>query len=115
MNPFAQGTRVKFRLTKDAKSMEGDAVAFSQFGVGMGLAFASVAPDQHVVLDRWLAELRGEVAPAVHSLDETKDAHAACSLKTESDYALEELLVVLMRKGVLSEQEGEPLLRRLLR
>jgi hypothetical protein len=96
--------------------MEGDAViAFSQFGVGMGLAFAAVAPDPYLVLDRWLAELRGEVAPAVHSLEETKNARAACSLKTEFDYALEERLVVLMRKGLPSEQEGEPILQRLLR
>lgn len=116
MNSFPPGTKVVVRMTKEGESVEADAVvACSQVGVGMGLTLTTVAPGHRTVLDRWFAELRGEVKPAPHTLSEVKDVQAANTSKTETEYALEELLVTLMRKGLLSEQEGEPILRRLLR
>ncbi len=119
MNSFPPGTKVQLRMTKDGKSVEADAVvAFSQVGVGMGLSLTTIAPGHRAVLDHWFAELRGEVGPAPHTLDEVKevkDIRASNLLKTETEYALEELLVALMRKGLLNEEEGEPILRRLLR
>jgi hypothetical protein len=116
MNSFPPGTKVEVRLTKDGKSVEADAVvACSQVGVGMGLSLTTIAPGHRAVLDHWFAELRGEVSPVLHTLDEVKDDQVSNTSKTETDYALEELLVMLMRKGLLSEEEGEPILRRLLR
>lgn len=116
MNSFAPGTKVQLRITKGGKSVEADAVvACSQVGVGMGLTLTTIAPGHRAVLDRWFAELRGDVSPAPSTLDAVKDGRASSTLKTESDYALEELLVILMRKGLMTEEEGEPILRRLLR
>lgn len=116
MNSFAPGTKVRLRITKEGKSVEADAVvACSQVGVGMGLTLTTIAPGHRAVLDRWFAELRGDANPEPSTLDPVKDVRASSTLKTESDYALEELLVILMRKGLMTEEEGEPLLRRLLR
>jgi hypothetical protein len=114
MNSFPTGTKVQLRLTKDGKSVEADAVvACSQVGVGMGLALLSVAPGHRAVLDRWLVELSG-ASSAPHTLDEIKiEEPRPDASKTASEYALEELLVALMRKGLLTEEEGEPILRRL--
>jgi hypothetical protein len=115
MNSFPPGTKVQMRMTKDGRSIEADAVvAYSQVGVGMGLSLTTVAPGHRAVLDHWYAELRGEVRPAPHTLNEVKEVQASNILQTETDYALEELLVALMRKGLLTEEEGEPILRRLL-
>jgi hypothetical protein len=116
MNSFSPGTKVQLRMTKEGKSVEEDAVvACSQVGVGMGLSLTTIAPGHRALLDHWFAEVRGEVSPALHMLDKAKDVQALSILKTETDYALEELLVTLMRKSLLSEEEGEPILRRLLR
>jgi len=116
MNSLPPGTKVQLRMTKEGKSVEADAVvACSKVGIGMGLSLTTVAPGHRALLDHWFAELRGEVSPAPHTLHEIKDVQASTILKTDADYALEELLVVLMRKGLLSEEEGEPILRLLLR
>jgi PilZ domain len=116
MNSFSPGTKVRLRMTKEGESVEADAiVACSQVGVGMGLSLTTVAPGHRAVLDHWFAELRGEISRAPHTMDEVNDVQAPNTSKTETDYALEELLVTLMRKGLLSEEEGKPILRRLLR
>jgi hypothetical protein len=115
MNSFPPGTKVRLRMTKTGKSVEADAVvACSQVGVGMGLSLTTVGSGHRAVLDHWFAELRGEVSSVPHSLDEFRDLQGSDTLRTETDYALKELLVTLMRKGLLSEEEGEPILRRLL-
>ena len=80
----------------------------------MGLAFSSVEQEQFLVLEKWFAESRAERAPEPHTLDENESL--SCGRKNEGElrYAFEELLLQLMRKGVLDEEEGEPILRRLL-
>jgi hypothetical protein len=81
----------------------------------MGISLSTVASGHRATLDQWCAELRGEISPAPQSLTEFSEVQAPNILKTETEYAMEELLVTLMRKGLLSEEEGEPILRRLLR
>jgi hypothetical protein len=38
--------------------------------MGMGLSFSEIEPGQLAVLERWLAELSGEVAPEPKALKE---------------------------------------------
>jgi hypothetical protein len=116
VSSFTPGTKVQLRMTKDGNFVEADAVvAYAEHGVGMGLTLTIIAPGHRAVLDDWLAELRGDVSPARHMLDKDRDGLRSNSVKTESDHALEELLVILMRKGLMTQEEGEPILRRLLR
>jgi hypothetical protein len=51
---------VKLRITSEKRSFEAHAdVVYSKTGMGMGLAFTTVEPEQLNILDRWLAELSG--------------------------------------------------------
>lgn len=115
MSPFPQGTDVQLRLTTQEKSFNTKArVTYSLFGVGMGLGFTAVGPEQLSILEKWFAELRGELQPELRLADEEQPPYRATA-NTEEHYVLEELLVLMMRKGVLTEEEGEPMLHRLLR
>jgi hypothetical protein len=115
MSPFPAGSFLQIRLTKDGHSFDTRAhVTYCQPGVGMGLEFTPADPKQLGIVKTWLAEARGDSKQSRYSLEEIVHECGETNLKTEVHYAIEELLVVLMRKGILSEEEGEPILRRLL-
>ncbi len=87
--------------------------------MGMGLAFTTVEPDQLWVLEKWLGRLSGELPPELHEPDsgETfmhEPVHQA-SQSAEPGFVLNELIITLMRKHVLSETEGKQLLQKLVR
>jgi Ribonuclease G/E len=57
LNPVPQGSRIRLRITHHDEIFEaiGSVVYVSQ-GLGMGVVFVEVAPEQRARLDRWLAE-----------------------------------------------------------
>jgi hypothetical protein len=115
MNPFPTGTVIHLRLMKDGKSFLTDAtVEYCAVGMGMGLRFTAVAPEGHLTLEKWIHEVGGEVPPETYALEQDERVLSENNVN-EQHYALEELLIVLMRKGLLTEEEGEPILRRLIR
>src|SRR5215475_6433187 len=58
--PFPVRTGVKIRITREKKSFIADAkVVSSKLGMGMGLQFTQVEPQQLCVLEQWLGELNG--------------------------------------------------------
>ncbi len=116
LNPFAAGTVIKIRLTKDEVTLEADAkVTFSQVGMGMGVAFISAIPRQFRIFQKWLNELTGESLPEPEPPERPEtDAVVANSTKNP-DFVLRELLIALMTKGVLSRAEGEAMLHKLHR
>lgn len=62
MNPLPAGTEIHLRFTKNGRSFHWKArVIYCQVGVGMGLLFTEIAPAQRSVLERWFAELRGDL------------------------------------------------------
>jgi PilZ domain len=118
IGPFPPGTPLVVRINRDGLTLtiEGK-VAFSQPGMGMGLSFTKAAPDQHTLLDQWIAELSGEAV-------ETPDAVAAVVGQQEAPakavegqpmFVLNELILLLLQKGVLSDTEGKALLQKLLK
>ncbi len=121
ISPFTVGTEVKLRITKDASSFSSQAkVVYSSVGMGMGLAFTVIEPEQRWILEKWLAELRGEPSPEPESLEEPKSgpiveqSETADSTRSEQSYVLNELIIALMRKRVLTDAEGKALLQKLL-
>jgi hypothetical protein len=79
--------------------------------------FTAIEPEQLPVLDRWLGELSGEVRPEpLAAKQETPSAKAAADQapSQEQNYVLNELIIALMRKNVLSDSEGKALLQKLL-
>jgi hypothetical protein len=118
-SPFPLNTGVRIRITRDKAAFMADAkVVSSKVGMGMGLQFTSIEPQQMGVLEKWIGELSGTapLEPAgMTMLDEhgqtaSKNGHAP----KEAGYVLNELLLALMRKGVLTEEEGKTMLLRLL-
>ena len=115
LNPFAAGTAVQVRLTRESESFEAEGtVVHAQSGFGMGVAFTAVNPDQLEVLRKWLGELTGELPPSL----ETPPAEAAARRPLEQkELRILNKLISLMKmsKRVISESEGEELLRDLFR
>lgn len=121
---FPIGTNVSLRLTNGNKKFEGRArVVYEAAGSGMGLAFTAVEPDQLWVLEKWLGALSGELVPELHEHEEDTSemvvhdtvASRGPSANSEHGFVLNELIIALMRKRVLSESEGKQLLQKLMR
>jgi hypothetical protein len=96
-------------------------VIFAQPGMGMGLAFADAEPDQQIILDNWIAELSGEpiAKPGLSSADAgaspSGNRESARVSENQPLYVVNELILLLLQKGVLTETEGKSLLQKLLK
>jgi hypothetical protein len=119
-SPFPLKTPVKIRITREKLSFTAEAkVVSSKIGMGMGLAFTAIESHENRVLDKWIGELSGS-APL--ELDApTLDPHLAVPPRNgthvvakETGYVLNELIIALMRKGTLTDEEGKTMLLRLL-
>ncbi len=116
LNPLPVGSVVKIRLTKESQSFVAQAkVVYAMSGLGMGLAFTSADPEQLWTLQRWITEL-GRTSVTEPEVREQAERNAPeKSSKNEQYYVLNELIISLMRKGVLTDAEGKAMLEKLLR
>ena len=121
ISPFAVGAELKVLIIKDANSFAAQArVVYSITGMGMGVMFTAIEPEQRWMLEKWLAELRGE-SSAELEVEGPKNGEVvlpsgtAKSANSEQTFVLNELIVALMRKRVLTDAEGRALLQKLLR
>jgi hypothetical protein len=92
-------------------------VFYASSGMGMGLGFTRIEPERLKVLELWLAELSGEAPREVKALqfeDHPLEGNQA-STGNEQRYVLNELIVTLIRKLVLTDAEGKALLQKLMR
>lgn len=107
---------VLLRLTMEQKSFEAPAkVVCSMIGMGMGLAFTSIEPEQLWVLESWLERLSGEIVPERKPTALPPEASPPLqNASPEPGYVLNELINTLMRKRVLTEEEGKALLKKLM-
>lgn len=119
-SPFPVGTAVIVRLTMEQKSFQANAsVTYSMPGMGMGLAFTAAEPNQVWVLKQWIGELSGEkprdLAPVQPpKKEEPQEENSQPGAGSESVFVLNELIISLMRKKILTESEGKLLLKKLL-
>ena len=112
INPFPVGTPVTLRLTYAGRTFQvQSAVVYAHAGMGMGIAFTQVRPDQLEVLQAWVGQLSGEGEPLV------EQAAAASNepLHRNERHVLNQLISLLIRKNLLTETEGAALLRELFR
>jgi hypothetical protein len=119
MSPLGVNSEVKIRIVHQDRTFVAQAkVVFAAAGMGMGLMFTVIDPEQSPVLERWLAELSGEVRPDPLVAEQERPDQKAAADKApsqEQNYVLNELIIALMRKNVLSDLEGKALLQKLLR
>ncbi len=58
LNTLPTGTRLRLTISRDQGTFTTNAkIIYAQEGMGMGMVFVDVAPDQLKILDAWLAEL----------------------------------------------------------
>jgi hypothetical protein len=121
ISPFNNGAELNIRITKNANSFSSQArVVYSSPGMGMGLMFTVIEPEQRWILEKWLAELRGDpssetnvaLEPQHGGMPEQSQPPKASN--SEHSYVLNELIIALMRKRVLTDAEGKALLQKLL-
>jgi hypothetical protein len=89
---------------------------YAQQGMGIGLAFTTVEPDQLWVLEKWLGALSGQLPPELTEEEpaERSVLEPASNGSAEPGFVLNELIIALMRKRVLNESEGKQLLQKLV-
>ncbi len=119
MSPFAVGADVRVIVTKDDLVFAAKGrVLYSTGGMGMGLSFTEIEASQRPVLERWIAELSGEAAPepkaAAAKSESEPESPSAESRIDEQRYVLNELIITLIRKRVLTDAEGKSLLQKLM-
>jgi PilZ domain len=114
INPFPVGADVKIRIVRDNLSFVAMAqVFYAMTGFGMGLGFTKIEPERQAILDRWLAELSGESLREVKALEDDEPVAREASAESEARFVLNELIVTLMRKQMLTEPEGKAMLKKL--
>ena len=112
MSPLAVGAVVHVKLVRDKRVFEARArVNNSHPGVGMGLWFTEVLrQDQQALLEFWIAQLSGRSPGEFEAKPESAREREA---PRPRDPVLAKLIALLVRKGYLTEAEGQELLREL--
>jgi hypothetical protein len=114
MSPFPLGSQVKLRIMKNKKPFIAQAsVAYAAEGMGMGLKFTELEPPQILMLEKWLSELSGASPPDDEVSEEDSLGTAGEISSNESSYVLNEVIIALMRKGILTDGEGKAMLHKL--
>jgi hypothetical protein len=89
-------------------------VAYSSGGMGMSVRFTARDPDQILLLEKWLGELSGTLPFDDEAADEGLPAQSSHANGNETSYVLNELIIALLRKRVLSDGEGKTMLQKLI-
>jgi hypothetical protein len=115
LSPFAVGTVVRVRLENDLKEFEAMAlVAYSSVPMGMGLRFTDIQAEHEAILNSWVVKLSGgkSFSPEVIATSpESETLPGAANLRS----VLNELIYLMVRKKVISENEGAGLIRQMFR
>jgi hypothetical protein len=115
LSPFPVDAVVRVRLEHDLKEFEATAlVAYSSVPMGMGLTFTEIQAEPLAVLKAWVAKLNGG-----HSLEPEASATgpeggilaAVENVRT----ILKETIHLMIRKKIISENEGAGLMRKMFR
>jgi hypothetical protein len=115
LSPFAVGAVVRIRLERDTREFEAAAVvAYAHVSMGMGLAFTEIKREHQGVLRSWIADLSGEPAPEPAAPVAEPETGA---IETEANMrlVLNELIYLLVRKKIITENEATGLLRQMFR
>jgi hypothetical protein len=105
LTPFEVGTKVRVSARRDKALFEAlGTVVYSQGGLGMGIAFSALGPEQQAILDQWLGDTN-------ESSREPRVAHGSLDKKISSApgnerAVLARLVQLMISKGVISEAEG---------
>jgi hypothetical protein len=61
LKPWQPGTKVRIKISHRGENFTAlGKVAYARQNVGMGIAFSKIEPNDQLVLDKWVAELRDQ-------------------------------------------------------
>jgi hypothetical protein len=113
ISPFDVGTDVKMRIIKDDKWFSAHGrVLYSTVGMGMGLFFTKILPEDVVVLENWLAQSCGEAPPVPATKGDVRQESSEIG-QDEIRNFLGELITTLVKKRTLTDEEGKTMLKKL--
>jgi PilZ domain len=117
ISPFAVNAAIILTVTHEGRTFKTKAkVVYSLNGMGMGMMFTTMEPDQARVLDGWLAELGGliHLEPNAAKPDAPEAVvEAAPVVDQELRDIVRELIVVLSRKSIVGDVEAMAMMRKL--
>ena len=115
LSPFAVGAVVRIHMKRDAREFEAAAiVSYAHVSMGMGLAFTEIKREHQDVLRSWIADLSGEQAPDP-AASATEPESGAIEANANVQLVLHELITLLVRKKIITENEAVGFLRQMFR
>jgi hypothetical protein len=115
LSPFAVGAVVRIHMKRDAREFEAAAVvAYAHVSMGMGLSFTEIKREHQDVLRSWIADLSGEQAPEP-AASATETETGAIEANANVQLVLHELITLLVRKKIITENEAVGFLRQMFR
>jgi hypothetical protein len=113
LTPFAVGSGVRVRLSRENREFEAGAViTYARVPLGMGMRFTEASRKHKAVLNAWIAELSGGRTP-VTADSAAENESAVCEDNANMLIVLNQLIALLVRKKVLTENESVGLLRKM--
>jgi len=106
--PVASNVHVVLYRGKETLEAPG-AVVYSQSGLGMGIAFGHLSPEQTAMLERWLSELSTPHEQHSAAVPSAKAHHE--EPRPSDDSVAVRLIYLLVGKGLLTESDASSLLR----
>jgi hypothetical protein len=112
INVFSPGTRIEINIRHANLHFEATGtVVYSLPGMGMGISFNAIEPSMTSILKRWIAQLRGDIAP-VEAAPEVQ--RVIQNYPRVERHILGRLIGLMMQKNMLTAYEGTELLKELL-
>lgn len=113
LSPFSVGSAVRIRIERDLNGFEAEAiVAYAHVSMGMGLAFTAIKVEHQGVLRSWIADLSGEQPPKLDVAPAGPEA-GLLGANEKLRQVVNELVNLMVRKKLISENEGAGLLRQM--
>jgi hypothetical protein len=114
LSPFAAGSLVRLCLEHEVQEFQAIAtVAYANAPMGMGLAFSDIEPESQAVLKTWLAKLSGGHPPEAGVMTGPEGGVLAAAANVR--HVMKELITLMVRKKIISENEGAGLMRQMFR
>jgi hypothetical protein len=114
INPFPVGADLQLKIAHGNESFVADAVVtYSAHGMGMGLHFTHMDAQRVELLERWIANAIDVTPHPAHPFEATVSRSTDVGPDEDICEVLSELILTLIRKGMLAEDQGRAMLKRL--
>jgi len=105
LNTFAVGTLVRTRLKKGEAAIEADGnVVYQMPGLGMGIAFRGLSPENRSALEGWISQASMESTSSEASTALVDHGKPGVAKQSKGQFV--ELVRLLVKKAVLTESEA---------